>query len=61
MTESMFAESAGSTREFLAHQVMDAGVVAMSLKGVRLDDCRVVAPTFEFGPFSYGKILGPTE
>ena len=36
-------------------------VVAVALKGVRLDDGTVVAPTFEFGPFSCGKILGPTE
>lgn len=36
-------------------------VVAVALKGVRLDDGSVVAPTFEFGPFSCGRILGPTD
>jgi hypothetical protein len=36
-------------------------VVAVALKGVRLDDGTVVTLTFEFGPFSCGKILGPTD
>lgn len=36
-------------------------VVAVALKGVRLNDGTVVAPTFELGPFSCGKILGPTD
>ena len=36
-------------------------VVAVALKGVKLDDDSAVDTTFEFGPFSCGKILGITD
>jgi hypothetical protein len=38
-----------------------AAVVAVALKGVRLDDGSVVDTTFAFGPMSCGKILGITD
>ena len=36
-------------------------VVEVALKGVLLDDGTVVEPTFSLGPYSCGKILGPTD
>jgi hypothetical protein len=36
-------------------------VVAVALKGVRLGDGSMVSTTFEFGSFSCGKVLGPTD